>query len=57
MAKSNMGKNLEDKISWKILKLFAQKYTDDDIGSTLTIVMVRSNLLSGVSHGKSLWNL
>ena len=29
-------KNLEHKISWKVLNFFAQKCTNDDIGLTLT---------------------
>ena len=55
-GKIKHGKILEHKISWKVLKLFAQKCTNDD-RIDLDILIVRSNLLYVVSHGKSLWNL
>ena len=35
-GKIKHGKILEHKISWKVLKLFAQKCTNDDIALTLT---------------------
>ena len=35
-GKIKHGKILEHKISWKVLKLFAQICTNDDIGLTLT---------------------
>ena len=33
------------------------KCSYDDLGLTLTFLMARSNLLSRLSYGKSLWNL
>ena len=38
-------------------KDFPQKCSNDDVGLTLTFLMARSNLLSRLSYGKSLWNL
>ena len=43
------GKILEHKISWKVLKIFPQKCSNDDLGLTLTFLMARSNLLSRLS--------
>ena len=37
--------------TWKVLKIFAQKYSNNDLGLTLTN-FARSNLLSGLSYGK-----
>ena len=31
-----MGKRPENKISWKVLKIFAQVYSSDDLWQTLT---------------------
>ena len=56
-GKIKHGKILEHMISQKVLKIFAQKCSHDDLGLTLTFFMARSNLLSGLSYGKSLWNL
>ena len=35
----------EHKISWKVLKIIAQKCSNGDLGLTLTILMARSKLL------------
>ena len=56
-GKIKHGKILEHKISWKVLKIFPQNCSNDDLELTLTFLMARSNLLSRLSYGKSLWNL
>ena len=48
-------KMIEHKISWKVLKIFVQKCSNDDLGLTVRFFMARSNLLSGLSYGKDLW--
>ena len=40
---------LEHKISWKVLKIFPQKCSNDDLGLTLTFLMAMSNLLPGLA--------
>ena len=44
-------------MSWKVLKIFAQKWSNDDLGLTLTFFVVRSNLLSGLSYGEEIIEL
>ena len=55
-SKIKHGNMLEHKISLTVLKTFAQKCSNDDIGLTLTF-FGKINMLSGLSHGKALWNL
>ena len=44
---------LEHKIPCKVLKIFIQEGSNDDLGLTLSFTMARSYLLSGLFYGNS----
>ena len=50
-------KMLEQKISWKVSKIFIQEGSNGYIGLTLRFPLSRSNLLSGLLYGNILWIL
>ena len=57
LGKVKYDRILEYKISWKVLQIFAQECSNDDLGLTLSFFMARSNLLSGFLYGKRSWIL
>ena len=56
-SKVKYGKMLEHMISWKVYKLFAQEFSNVDLGLTLCFCMARSNLPPGLVYGKRSWIL
>ena len=51
-GKIKHGKILEHKISWKVLKIFPQKCSNDDLGLTLTFLRQGQICFPGFHTGR-----